>query len=54
MGTYRVFPIGFEMQCYFMQYVRTALGAFSIIPPNHTQLELKDERILCTDVNTFN
>jgi len=54
MGTYRVFPIDFEMQSYFLQYIRTALGAFSIIPPNQIQLKLKDERILYTDVNPFN
>jgi len=54
MKTYRVYPIHFEMQCYFLQYIRTALGAFSIIPPNYKQRKLKDERILYTDVNPLN
>jgi hypothetical protein len=54
MGTYRVFPIDFEMQFYFLQYIRTALGTFSIISPNQIQLRLKDERILYTDVNLLN
>ena len=54
MGTYRIFPIDFEMQCYFLQYIRTAVGAFSIIPPNHIQLELKDEPILYTVINPVN
>jgi len=54
MGTYRVLPIDFEMQCYFLQYIRTALAAFSLFSPNHTQLKLKDESILYTDVNLSN